>query len=295
MPLDRAEWHGACIQRGPNGPCPPNAATASLNANFSDVRLIRQVPRDGSRDAVADQHKQVEPGATADRQWVALEEAGRILGISATTLRRWSDAGIIETFVTPGGHRRFSLQAVRALLPGTTVRPTMEQLGETPERIARVYRRAAIGKALAGVGGLDEAQRLAFREHGRIMATEVLAALDASTDTDREAHLQAASEAAAEHGVAAAIGGVPVSATVETFLRFRRPFVDELITVARRRGLGTTEATGLLRSAADAFDQLLVATVRAHEATVGEAASAGRRAVPTLPPQLSRDQEVSLR
>lgn len=223
---------------------------------------------------MVDHRKDVERNATTERQWIALDEASRILGISATTLRRWSDAGVIETFVTPGGHRRFSLRAVHALLPGTTARPTMERLGETPERIARAYRHAAAGTSLPWVSELDEGQRSAFREHGRIIAVEIIAALDAATETDREAHLQTASEAAAEYGVAAAIGGMPISVTVEAFLRFRRPFVDELIAVARRRGLETREATSLLRSAADAFDQLLVATIRAHEAAIGEPAPA---------------------
>ena len=214
--------------------------------------------------------------ATTERHWIGLDEASRILGISATTLRRWSDAGVVETFVTPGGHRRFNLDAVRALLPGSTDRPTMEGLGETPERIARVYRRAANRTGLPWVGRLDEAQRTAFREHGRTIAAGVLGLLDATSDAERAAHLQAASEMAAEFGVAAALAGVPMSATVEAFLQFRRPFIDDLWSVAEHRHLETAAIAGLLRSAAEAFDQLLVATVRAHEAIAAEGPRAPR-------------------
>jgi hypothetical protein len=151
------------------------------------------------------------------------------------------------------------------------VHPSMERLGETPEHIARVYRRAAVRRRIPWVGPLDSSQRTAFREHGRLIATEILAALDARSDAQREPHIQAASEAAAEYGVAAALAGVPVSGTVEVFLRFRRPFVDELWSVAARRGLGTAETSTLLRAAADAFDKLLVATVRAHEEAAADA------------------------
>jgi len=133
-----------------------------------------------------------------------------------------------------------TLTGTRALLPGERGRPTMEQLGETPERMARAYRRAGRSTTMPWLDALDETQRAAFREHGSAIARQLLAALDASTVTDRAAHLATASEAAAEYGVAAAQRGLGVTATVETFLRFRRPFVAELLGVARRRGRGGT-------------------------------------------------------
>ncbi len=41
-------------------------------------------------------------------EWLTLGEASRFLGVDASTLRLWADAGRIATFRTPGGHRRFS-------------------------------------------------------------------------------------------------------------------------------------------------------------------------------------------
>jgi excisionase family DNA binding protein len=41
-------------------------------------------------------------------RWLALGEASRVLGVDVTTLRRWADAGEIQAFRTPGGHRRFT-------------------------------------------------------------------------------------------------------------------------------------------------------------------------------------------
>ena len=199
------------------------------------------------------------------RSWIGLNEASHQLGVSATTLRRWADAGIVRTFVTPGGHRRFDAESVGALLPGRAGRPTMEQLGETPERISRAYRRSAQHPHVPWVTGLDDAQRLAFREHGQGIARELLAALDASTDGDRAAHVSTASQAASHYGVVAAERGLGVATTVQTFLQFRRPFIAELYNLSRRRGLDTPATTELMAIAGDAIDELLVATVRAYE------------------------------
>lgn len=41
------------------------------------------------------------------RQWYPVSAAAEFLGISGRTLLRWSAAGRIETWQTPGGHRRF--------------------------------------------------------------------------------------------------------------------------------------------------------------------------------------------
>lgn len=48
--------------------------------------------------------------------WLTLGEASRFLGVDASTLRVWADAGRIPTFRTPGGHRRFSRAALDEFL-----------------------------------------------------------------------------------------------------------------------------------------------------------------------------------
>lgn len=39
--------------------------------------------------------------------WLSLTEAAKFLGIHASTLRRWSDQGVVPAVRTKGGHRRF--------------------------------------------------------------------------------------------------------------------------------------------------------------------------------------------
>lgn len=48
---------------------------------------------------------------TSDHQLVfTSSQAARYLGVSLATVRRWTDAGYISCYRTPGGQRRFSRQ-----------------------------------------------------------------------------------------------------------------------------------------------------------------------------------------
>ncbi len=207
-------------------------------------------------------------GAPIRREWLSIHEACVLLGVAPATLRRWSNAGDIEVFTTPGGHRRFSRAAVVGLLPAARrQRPNLARLGETPERIARVYRREA-GQAARGtpwIGALGDEERAPFRDHGKRITTSLLGFLDAATAEAREASIADGEAAAAEYGRIAGRRGIGMHETVDIFLRFRMLFLHELATVARRRGLDTTEATDLLETATEAFDRLLGATMSGHE------------------------------
>ncbi len=204
------------------------------------------------------------------REWMGLGEAARLLGVAPTTLRRWADDGVVRSFVTPGGHRRFLRSSLQSLIPtARTERPPLQRLGETPERMARAYRRSASTGAAdpAWLRGMESTERDPMRERGRGLSTALLAYLDAANEADRKARLDEASTAAAEYGRVARQRGATVHETIAAFLRFSRPFIAEIATFSRRRNLDTAEATELLESTLAALDTLLLVTIDAHETT----------------------------
>jgi excisionase family DNA binding protein len=50
-------------------------------------------------------------------------DTARLLGVSVGTVRRWADAGLIESYRTPGGHRRFSLEQIDRFLAQLRAHP----------------------------------------------------------------------------------------------------------------------------------------------------------------------------
>lgn len=52
----------------------------------------------------------------AGSEWLTLSEASQALGVDASTLRGWTDAGRIRAYRTPGGHRRYRQDDLAAFL-----------------------------------------------------------------------------------------------------------------------------------------------------------------------------------
>jgi excisionase family DNA binding protein len=204
-------------------------------------------------------------------EWMSVHEASAMIGVSPATLRRWSDAGKIKAFTTPGGHRRFSRAAVVGMLPEDRQgRPNLEEMGETPERMARIYRRELqhATQWAPWIDALDEQDRAPLREHGQRIMSALLTFFDATDPSERAAAHATAIGSAAECGGIAGRIGLPIEETVDVFLQFRMPLIRELGGVARRRGFDTTETTLLLDTATEAIDGLLKAAVRGHEQAI---------------------------
>jgi excisionase family DNA binding protein len=221
---------------------------------------------------------------TKDPAWLSLTDACELLGVSPSTVRRWADTGLVRTFVTPGGHRRFSRAGLESLLPDRpTRRPSLVELGETPGRMARGYRKASGDdpSRIPWVAEMDDVQRERFRGYGRGVVSALVTALDTDDPKRRAERLREAEDACAEYGRIAGREGLGAPMTADLFLRFRRPFLAELGALTRRREFDAAATSALMAEANAALDGLLLATLRGWEAG---ATSASRPSTPSTPP-----------
>jgi excisionase family DNA binding protein len=56
------------------------------------------------------------PNRATSRLGLSTSEAARHLGVSLSTVRRWSDAGHLRGYRTPGGQRRFTVEQLDEFL-----------------------------------------------------------------------------------------------------------------------------------------------------------------------------------
>ena len=205
--------------------------------------------------------------AAGRSDWLSLGDASRLLGVAPGTLRRWSNAGRISSFTTPGGHRRYRRVTLERLLPADRgPRPLLARSGLTAARLAPAYRREAheASRLMPWLGGLTDEQRAWFRVHGRQLAEALIVHLDAADAEMASESLRQASEEAAAYGRMAADLGLSLSQAVEGFLQFRRPFLHQLSLFSRRRGLDAVATSDLIETAERAMDRLLMSAMAGH-------------------------------
>ena len=58
------------------------------------------------------------PPVGAEPDWLTLGQAAKYLGVAQSTIRKWSDVGRLPAFYTPGGHRRYRLEALQRFYDG---------------------------------------------------------------------------------------------------------------------------------------------------------------------------------
>jgi len=85
------------------------------------ARILPQNLRKGERLLVNpaqndDKRRMERTTTTANRLGLSTSEAARALGVSLSTIRRWSDSGALRGYRTPGGQRRFSQEQIDAFL-----------------------------------------------------------------------------------------------------------------------------------------------------------------------------------
>jgi hypothetical protein len=212
---------------------------------------------------------------SADPDWLSLGPASRMLGVDPATLRRWADGGRVQTFTTPGGHRRFARRSLERLARARLgERPQLATLGATPARLTAVYRRSydrRDGSGAAALASTSSPDRESYRLRGRELITVLLRFLDAADEEGR-----AAAELEARTVVTAladqiSSARIPQTDAIGLFVAGRRPFLAELGSLARRRSLATEQLASMYEAASDLLDRLLITFVDRHASSAGGA------------------------
>jgi excisionase family DNA binding protein len=159
---------------------------------------------------------------------ISTKQVAQVLGVSEATVKRWSDAGTLRCFRTPGGHRKFRLRDVKAFLadqaqgdaPEPQVAPPSQAL--TPEQAEA--RKLALDGDVDGLVSLVATHRL----RGDSLASTFDRIVAPAMADIGEGWAQGKLSAAQEH---------IASNTVGDMLARVRPLVERSARVGRGRAL----------------------------------------------------------
>lgn len=210
--------------------------------------------------------------------WIPLGAASRMLGVDPATLRRWAAAGRVESYRTPGGHRRFSRAVVDRVRASRTPVGTQAWAAAHPERVRAAYTRRIRGPLTpfpeSWVATLSPSTVAAYRERGRRTIEVMVAILDAPDPGGRANRgagpaMAALDAAAREEGIETARSGLPLIRALNVVLAARQPFIAELAGHAGRRRLSAVETARLMTRGADLLNRYLIHYVEGFEAALG--------------------------
>jgi excisionase family DNA binding protein len=168
-------------------------------------------------------------GERSPARWLALGEAAQFLGVDATTLRGWADAGDVRFFRTPGGHRRFDREDLDRLLRSTEFRPgkSVGSPGGEPAGSAREW---LAGRAW--FAAIPESSRSRVRGYCADLMRVVGAYL--AGRRARPGHFAAARRAGASLGREIAAWGLTPGQSAEVFVYFKRHVTNAVASMRAR-------------------------------------------------------------
>lgn len=207
-------------------------------------------------------------------RWITLGQACKLIGVNESTLRRWADAGQVRSFRTPGGHRRFSEEDLRALVAGQGGSGREPYTSISNMALSRIRRRLQRGRSQAApwYSGLGEEDRDRLRPLGRRMVALVSEYLTKGAKRSRLA--EEAREIGHEYGREISRDGMKMRDFLEAFTFFRKSLDDTAMEVAQKGDLSSEEAVEVWELLSTLADQILLAIAEAFE----EAGAAPARA-----------------
>jgi len=205
----------------------------------------------------------------ADDEWVSLQQASEMLGVAASTVRRWADAGRVPVKRTLGGHRRFSRSAVLEVarsLSADTAAPPAAPAPETAAQASQHKEWQARFATLPATGRM--------RELGQQLLGVLLQFVTRRDEEER--FLREARGIGERYGAAAHAVGVSMGGTIEMFLSFRNAHTQYAVPAPRATHTAALAEFVETRARVDRFmDTLLLGVVAGHEKGDVEGGSPG--------------------
>jgi excisionase family DNA binding protein len=198
-------------------------------------------------------------------EWLGLSEAAAILGIHPSTVRSWSNLGILPVHRTQGGHRRYLRSEVELWMQsqGRAGAGEVDQMMQNALRKARYQISEGRLQGEAWYNKLDEEARQQYRASGRVLLQGLINYLT------EDSH-QAAAEAQAIGYEYASRGRRYDLSSVEAahaFLYFRNVLIDSVLNDYVSAAVRSPQAwSDMFRKVNDFTDRILVSILETYEA-----------------------------
>jgi excisionase family DNA binding protein len=205
-----------------------------------------------------------------ERSWLSIGTARDLLQISDTTLRQWADTGLIRTYRTPGGHRRFSTGDIKALVRNRDDSEDNRTAATEHELLQGIRRR------LSKLSDNDSLWHARFsgsdQERMRELGRSLISVCSGVPSRQKTAQIAASVRAIGlEQGAEAASQGVPLVESLQAFTFFRSALLEAFKESLPRQQASAARLARVWRQVIRLTDESLFGLVRGYERTIPSA------------------------
>lgn len=199
--------------------------------------------------------------------WLTLNDVAERLGIHPSTVRLWSDKGILPTHRTSGGHRRYKLGEIQVWQETTRAQQTvLEPSSAIQSAVGQIRMQVADGRLEAEpwYQKLDDSARTQYRQSGITLVRGLLSYL--SAEEGKESPHEARS-IGYEYASRAQRYGLNVVDATRAYLFFRNSLLEAIISVYDQSRVPPGMAWGKMLSKMHTFtDQVLLNLIATYQA-----------------------------
>ncbi len=192
-------------------------------------------------------------------KWLSLKDAADLLGVHPSTVRLWSNKGLLPVHLTQGGHRRY-LRSEVELWAASRQAMGPEEILQSVVRNVRLQIADGRLEAEPWYAKLDGAARAQYRESAHILFRGLLASLSENSDSAAEAHA-----IGYEYASRARRYGLNYVEAVRAFLFFRNTMMESILTVYRQANLSAQDLLPKIHAFTDAILLSLLGTYQTLE------------------------------
>jgi excisionase family DNA binding protein len=202
---------------------------------------------------------------STDDKWLSLREAAGLLGVHPSTVRIWSDKGLLPVYRTQGGHRRFKQSEVLLWANTSRKQQTLDPANVIQAAIRNIRLQISEGRleAESWYQKLDETARTQYRQSAHALFQGLFNYLaDEGESAASEAH-----SIGYEYASRARRYGLNTVDAARAFLFFRDALLQAVIQVYQEANVPSGHAWGEILHKVNAFtDMILLHLLETYQA-----------------------------
>lgn len=197
-------------------------------------------------------------------EWLSLSDVAEKLGVHPSTVRLWSDKGVLPTHRTSGGHRRYLLHEIELWMNTARERQVVEPTDALQNAISKIRLQVSEGQLEAEpwYQKLDADARGQYRMSGGALIRGLIRYLSRKSDDEN-------SEARAlgyEYALRARRNGLNSVDATQAFLFFRNGLLDALVNAYDEARVPPGLAWGRMLTRLHCFtDRVLLSLLEAYQ------------------------------